>query len=101
MRSAEGNDACVEIARTNHGIHVRDSKNADGPILHLNQAAWQALAHRIKQGDCLCFRAGRPPGLPAANADGRGCLSAASPPRTATLALVSTGHCGARPCLGR
>lgn len=48
-RSAEGNDACVEIARTDHGIIVRDSKNPDGPLLHINQAAWQTLAHRIKR----------------------------------------------------
>ncbi|WP_083661894.1 DUF397 domain-containing protein [Actinophytocola xanthii] len=34
---------CVEIALTPELAGVRDSKNADGPILSLPATAWQAL----------------------------------------------------------
>ncbi|MEV6545019.1 DUF397 domain-containing protein [Streptomyces sp. NPDC051665] len=37
--SSNGND-CVEIATTPHTIHVRDSKNAQGPRLTLAPTTW-------------------------------------------------------------
>jgi hypothetical protein len=37
--SSNGND-CVEIATTPHTIHVRDSKNTQGPRLTLAPTAW-------------------------------------------------------------
>ncbi|GGX05241.1 DUF397 domain-containing protein [Streptomyces noursei] len=37
--SSDIND-CVEVASTPATIHVRDSKNADGPHLHVAPAAW-------------------------------------------------------------
>ncbi|GFE15579.1 toxin [Streptomyces glebosus] len=33
-------DDCVEVAPTPSTIHIRDSKNPDGPQLHLQPAAW-------------------------------------------------------------
>ncbi|WP_406469346.1 DUF397 domain-containing protein [Streptomyces hirsutus] len=37
-----GNDgnSCVELALTPSTVHVRDSKNADGPRLALTPGAW-------------------------------------------------------------
>ncbi len=37
--SSNGND-CLEVAPTPATIHVRDSKNADGPRLALTPRAW-------------------------------------------------------------
>lgn len=34
---------CVEWAHTAAGVHVRDSKNRDGPQLFYTHAAWNAL----------------------------------------------------------
>ncbi|GAA2582918.1 DUF397 domain-containing protein [Streptomyces tubercidicus] len=31
---------CVEVAPTPSTIHIRDSKNPDGPQLHLQPSAW-------------------------------------------------------------
>ncbi|MER7740099.1 DUF397 domain-containing protein [Streptomyces sp. NPDC096538] len=33
-------DSCVEIATTPATVHVRDSKNTDGPRLTFTPAAW-------------------------------------------------------------
>jgi hypothetical protein len=38
-----GNDSCVEIAFAGSAAAVRDSKNADGPVLVLTASAWSAL----------------------------------------------------------
>ncbi|MFH8468874.1 DUF397 domain-containing protein [Streptomyces sp. NPDC017991] len=40
--SGDIND-CVETAKAPAAIHVRDSKNADGPRLTLGPAAWAAF----------------------------------------------------------
>ncbi|WP_328742516.1 DUF397 domain-containing protein [Streptomyces caniferus] len=37
--SSNGHD-CLEVAATSSTIHIRDSKNPDGPQLHLRPAAW-------------------------------------------------------------
>ncbi|MFJ8939059.1 DUF397 domain-containing protein [Streptomyces sp. NPDC102365] len=39
---SSGNDgnSCVELATTPHTIHVRDSKDLDGPRLALTPEAW-------------------------------------------------------------
>jgi hypothetical protein len=31
---------CVEVAACSHTVHVRDSKNTEGPQLALSPAAW-------------------------------------------------------------
>ncbi|MGA5559996.1 DUF397 domain-containing protein [Streptomyces platensis] len=38
--SGSNNNDCVEVAPTPSTIHIRDSKNPDGPQLHLRPAAW-------------------------------------------------------------
>lgn len=43
--SGEGGN-CVEVAACPHTIHVRDSKDTDGPELTLTPAAWTTfLSH--------------------------------------------------------
>ncbi|WP_423833720.1 DUF397 domain-containing protein [Streptomyces manipurensis] len=42
-------EACVEIApRATAQVHVRDSKVADGPVLTLAPAAWDALTRWVR-----------------------------------------------------
>ncbi|WEB41398.1 DUF397 domain-containing protein [Streptomyces yunnanensis] len=39
--SGQGNgNECVEVAATPATIHIRDSKDADGPHLHVPPASW-------------------------------------------------------------
>ncbi|MFC5750323.1 DUF397 domain-containing protein [Actinomadura rugatobispora] len=45
---AGGTDECVELARLTDAIGVRDSKNATGPILHLDHQTFATLLHTIK-----------------------------------------------------
>ncbi|MFJ5529562.1 DUF397 domain-containing protein [Streptomyces sp. NPDC093261] len=42
---SSGNDghSCVELAVTPSAVHVRDSKQSEGPRLALTRAAWSAL----------------------------------------------------------
>ena len=40
---SEGGD-CVEVAAHPAAVHIRDSKNPDGPIFTLAPAAWSAFA---------------------------------------------------------
>ncbi|MEU7602423.1 DUF397 domain-containing protein [Streptomyces sp. NPDC041003] len=40
---------CVEVATGPDAVHVRDSKNADGPVLDLGPASWAALTGWIGQ----------------------------------------------------
>lgn len=37
--SSNGHD-CIEVATAPHTVHVRDSKNTDGPRLSLSPTAW-------------------------------------------------------------
>ncbi|MBE4739490.1 DUF397 domain-containing protein [Streptomyces caniscabiei] len=38
--SSGGDGDCVEVAAAPSAVHVRDSKNADGPQLILSSGAW-------------------------------------------------------------
>ncbi|MFV2118656.1 DUF397 domain-containing protein [Streptomyces sp. Act-28] len=38
--SGNGEEDCVEVAATPGTVHVRDSKNADGPRLAVTARAW-------------------------------------------------------------
>jgi hypothetical protein len=38
---ASTNSDCVEVALTEHGVALRDSKNADGPVLCVSAEAWR------------------------------------------------------------
>ncbi|MFM9368230.1 DUF397 domain-containing protein [Streptomyces sp. Da 82-17] len=42
--SASEGDHCVEIAAHPTAVHVRDSKNPDGPVLTVSPATWTAFA---------------------------------------------------------
>jgi hypothetical protein len=39
---SEGGE-CVEVAGCPHAVHVRDSKNPDGPTFRVGPAAWAAF----------------------------------------------------------
>lgn len=40
--SSSGGD-CVEVATCPHTIHIRDSKNSDGPTVAVTPSAWTAF----------------------------------------------------------
>ncbi|MEV6400630.1 DUF397 domain-containing protein [Streptomyces sp. NPDC051907] len=42
--SSEQGGACVEVAAHPAAVHVRDSKNADGPMLTVAPATWTSFA---------------------------------------------------------
>ena len=46
---------CVECARADGRLHVRDSKYADGPVVAVRAHAWRAL---IRALDCDALAAG-------------------------------------------
>lgn len=41
---------CVEVADAACGVHVRDSKNPDGPQLTFNAGEWAAFVGGVKAG---------------------------------------------------
>ncbi|MFI0980232.1 DUF397 domain-containing protein [Streptomyces sp. NPDC021093] len=45
--SGDEGGQCVEIATHPTAIHVRDSKNPDGPTLTLTPTAWAAFARTV------------------------------------------------------
>ena len=45
------NGACVEVAPTEGGVAVRDSKDPDGPMLTYTAAEWFAFVHGAKNGE--------------------------------------------------
>ncbi|MEU9333927.1 DUF397 domain-containing protein [Streptomyces sp. NPDC048290] len=47
--SSNPND-CVEVATTPGTVHVRDSKNVNGPRLALTPAAWTEFVTHASQG---------------------------------------------------
>lgn len=49
--SGENGGDCVEVARLEAGIAVRDSKDKDGPSLQFTAGAWQGLIDSVKLGD--------------------------------------------------
>jgi hypothetical protein len=51
-----GNGACVELARVDGMIAMRDSKDPDGPVLMYTPAELSAFLHGAKAGefDDLC-----------------------------------------------
>ncbi|MEU0382909.1 DUF397 domain-containing protein [Streptomyces chartreusis] len=47
--SSSGSGDCLEVATCPDTIHIRDSKNRQGPQLHLSPTAWSAfLTHAAK-----------------------------------------------------
>jgi hypothetical protein len=45
--SGKFEDACVEVATRAEAVHVRDSKNQQGPRLTLSPAAWTSFVSRL------------------------------------------------------
>ncbi|NED91526.1 DUF397 domain-containing protein [Streptomyces sp. SID11233] len=45
--SSEEGGACVEVAAHSRAIHVRDSKNPEGPALTLAPTAWAAFTGHV------------------------------------------------------
>lgn len=51
-RSNGGEDACVQIASLDAGLYgVRDSKDADGFVLIMDEAEWVLFIGRIRSGE--------------------------------------------------
>ncbi|WP_019631982.1 DUF397 domain-containing protein [Actinomadura atramentaria] len=48
-RSSQHNE-CVELAAVTSGMALRDSKDPEGPHLHIAPDTWASLAARIKSG---------------------------------------------------
>lgn len=46
-----GSNACVEVARTDYGVMVRDSKEPDGDPLAFTAESWTAFLAGVKAGD--------------------------------------------------
>lgn len=52
QRSAAcGSAACVEVAPTDLGVAVRDSKSQSGPILEYTRSEWSAFVTGVKKGE--------------------------------------------------
>ncbi|MFC5187904.1 DUF397 domain-containing protein [Actinomadura harenae] len=49
-RSNGSGGACVEVTLALPCVAVRDSKDASGPVLALEPAAWHQLVHQVKYG---------------------------------------------------
>ncbi|MEM8925741.1 MAG: DUF397 domain-containing protein [Actinomycetota bacterium] len=50
-RFCASNGQCVEVARTDNEILVRDSKEQAGPVLHFSPAEMRAFVSGVKAGD--------------------------------------------------
>ncbi|MFC4913505.1 DUF397 domain-containing protein [Actinomadura gamaensis] len=48
---SDGGNGCVEVAASEAGCSVRDSKDADGPVLAADAASWQHLLEHVKRSD--------------------------------------------------
>ncbi|MDV9174368.1 DUF397 domain-containing protein [Streptomyces sp. W16] len=40
-------DSCVEIATVPGAVHIRDSKNTEGPRFTVTPAAWTGFVHQL------------------------------------------------------
>jgi Domain of unknown function (DUF397) len=40
-------DACVEVGKDDVAVHVRDSKNPEGPCLHFTKGEWDAFIEGV------------------------------------------------------
>jgi hypothetical protein len=47
--SSSASGDCLEIATRPHTIHVRDSKDKDGPRLSLSPTAWQGFVALLRR----------------------------------------------------
>ncbi len=42
---------CVECARTENGVLVRDSKCGEGPVIAVRGAAWASFTQALRKGE--------------------------------------------------
>jgi hypothetical protein len=49
--SDSGEGTCVEVARAERLVAVRDSKNPDGPVLAFTPGEWHDFLAEIRTGD--------------------------------------------------
>lgn len=49
--SFSGNGNCVEVALTDHGIGVRDTKDREGPVLRFTPDEWVAFVAGVRNGE--------------------------------------------------
>ncbi|MGP4002342.1 DUF397 domain-containing protein [Streptomyces sp. 8N706] len=47
--SGDEGGACVEVGACPDGVHVRDSKDPDGPVLTVTPAAWADFVRFVDQ----------------------------------------------------
>lgn len=47
-KRSEGSNACVEVARANSTIAIRDSKNPSGHVITVGATGWSVFAHALK-----------------------------------------------------
>jgi hypothetical protein len=43
--------SCIEVAKSDEMILIRDSKDPDGPVLRFSQDEWNAFVLGVRQGD--------------------------------------------------
>jgi hypothetical protein len=46
-----GSNACVEVAKVDEGVLVRDSKNPDGAVLSFTAQEWAVFVEGIEAGE--------------------------------------------------
>jgi len=49
--SESGSSDCVEVRVTTKHIHVRDTKDPDGPVLSFTYREWQAFLSGVRLGE--------------------------------------------------
>jgi hypothetical protein len=49
-RRSVGNGACVEVARANGQVFIRDSQNQSGPVVSYSGSSWRSFLADAKQG---------------------------------------------------
>lgn len=50
-QASVGTGACAELLPAPDGVHVRDSKDRDGPVLRFTRAEWAAFLAGAKAGE--------------------------------------------------
>ncbi|MFE9823673.1 DUF397 domain-containing protein [Streptomyces sp. NPDC005791] len=48
--SAGDGGQCVEVAAADTSVHIRDSKQAGGPTLHVGTAQWATFVRMAERG---------------------------------------------------
>ncbi|MGK5632315.1 DUF397 domain-containing protein [Streptomyces sp. URMC 123] len=48
--SSGDGDACVEVATATHAVHIRDSKDRNGPVLRFTPDAWADFVRYVTSG---------------------------------------------------